>query len=86
MKKGYLSEYFIGVTAKRLSAVEAHPESSNQHEFNGIKSLKKLLGLKRLTDTPTRFVWLGEENEGFSEDSFVTWYDAREHVPKRTEH
>lgn len=86
MKQGYLSEYFEGVVAKRLSAVEASPESSNQHEFNGVGPLKKLLGEDRLTDCPTRFVWVGEENEGLSEDSFVTWYDARERHPTRSEH
>ncbi len=86
MKKGFLSEYFVGVVAKRLSAVEVHPESSNQHEFNGVKELKELLGGERLEDAPTRFVWLGEENEGFSEDSFVTWYDARELHPTRSEY
>ena len=83
MRKGYLSEYFAGVIAKRLSAVEAHPERSNQHEFNGVEPLKTLLGLERQTDRPTRFVWLGDENEGFSEDSSVTWYDAREQNPNR---
>ena len=86
MKKGYLSEYFAGVIAKRLSAVEAHPERSNQHEFNGVEPLKTLLGLEKLADMSTRFVWFGDENEGFSEDSHVTWYDAREQHPERTEH
>ena len=86
MRKGYLSEYFAGVVAKRLSAVEAHPERSNQHEFNGVEELKALLGLEKLKDQPTRFVWFGDENETFSEDSSVTWYDARERHPKRTEH
>lgn len=86
MKKGFLSEYFVGVTAKRLSVVEANPDKSNQHEFNGVKPLKKLLGEERLTDCLARFVWLGEENEGLSEDSFVTWYDSREKHPTRSEH
>ncbi len=86
MRRGYLSEYFAGVVAKRLSVVEAHPERSNQHEFNGVEELKALLGLEKLPDQPTRFVWFGDENEGFSEDSSVTWYDARERPPKRTEH
>lgn len=86
MKKGFLSEHFEGVVAKRLSAVEANPGKSNQHEFNGVKELKKMLGEKRLTDYPTRFLWIGNENEGFSEDSSVTWYDAREYHPARTEY
>ena len=43
MKQGFLSEYFFGVTAKRLSAVEANPDRSNQHEY-----WKKLLGEGKL--------------------------------------
>lgn len=85
MKKGFLSEHFEGVVAKRLSAVEANPNRSNQHEFNGVSELKQLLGEERLTNCPTRFLWLGEENEGLSEDSFVTWYDARKNHPTRSE-
>lgn len=86
MKRGFLSEYFEGVAAKRLQAVEANPNKSNQHEFNGVKALKQLLGEDRLKDCPTRFLWLGEENEGLSEDSLVTWYDSRENHATRTEH
>lgn len=86
MKKGFLSEYFTGVVAKRLSGVEANPDQSHQHEFNGINLLKNLLGNERLRDCPVSFVWLGEENEGLSEDSTVTWYDARENHPTRSEY
>ena len=85
MKKGFLSEYFDGVVAKRLSGVESNPDQSNQHEFNGVNPLKKLLGTERLTDCPSRFIWLGEENEGVSEDCSVTWYDSRESHPTRSE-
>ncbi len=85
MKKGFLSEYFDGVVAKRLSGVESDSGQSNQHEFNGVKPLKKLLGEEKLADCPARFVWLGEENEGLSEDSSVTWYDSRESHPSRSE-
>ena len=34
LRRGFLSDLFEGVVAKRLSAVEALPASSNQHEFN----------------------------------------------------
>ena len=44
MKKGFLSQYFEGVSAKRLSAVEASPDRSNQHEFNGVKALRSYWG------------------------------------------
>ena len=42
MKQGYLSEYFSGVAIKSLSAVEADLLRSNQHEFNGVESLKRV--------------------------------------------
>ncbi|TXK94611.1 restriction endonuclease [Methylococcaceae bacterium HT1] len=86
MKKGFLSEYFQGVSVKRLSSVEVNAEASNQHEFNGARGLLNLLGRDKLSDCPARFLWLGEENEGISEDSFVTWYDSREKHLTRTEY
>lgn len=39
MKQGYLSEYFEGVAAKRLTAVEADETRSHQHEYNAIKAM-----------------------------------------------
>lgn len=88
MKQGYLSQYFVSVAAKRLSAVEADPERSNQHEFNGSKELKRVLGTG--TGEPisfqTRFIWFGGENEGIVSDGSVTWYDARLAHPKRSEY
>jgi hypothetical protein len=85
MKKGFLSQYFEGVAIKRLSAVEVDSQRSNQHEFNGSRPLINLLGIERLNDYPVTFVWLGGENEGISEQGYVTWYDAREKHITRTE-
>ena len=85
MKPGYLSEYFVGVMAKRLSAVETDPERSNQHEFNGINKLKVLLGEDKLQKVPTVFLWMGDNDEVYSEDTSVTWYDAREDNVTRSE-
>lgn len=82
----HLSDYFEGAVAKRLSPVEVNPKVSNQHEFNGVSLLKKLLGETRLTNCPARFVWIGTDEEKLSDDSFVTWYDARENDPKRSEY
>lgn len=88
MKRGYLSQYFDGVAAKRLTAVEADTETSNQHEFNGTKELKLVLGegTGEKVTFPTTFLWLGNENEGISSDGFVTWYDARRAHPTRSEY
>jgi hypothetical protein len=85
MKKGFLSQYFEGIAIKRLSSVEVDVHKSNQHEFNGSKPLRNLFGNMRLNDYPVTFVWLGDENEGISEEGYVTWYDAREKHPSRTE-
>jgi hypothetical protein len=86
VKAGFLSAYVEGVVAKRLQAVEVNPDCSNQHEFNGVKALKQLLGTKRLTERPARFLWLGDENEALSEDGSVTWYDSRERHSTRSEY
>lgn len=86
MKRGFLSRYFTAVAAKRLSAVEADTESSNQHEFNGTKELKSVLGTDDRLKNPAVFLWFGGENEGISSEGFVSWYDARRAHPTRSEY
>ncbi|MCL2387141.1 MAG: type II restriction endonuclease [Defluviitaleaceae bacterium] len=86
MKQGYLSQYFKGVAAKTLSAVETDTRTSNQHEFNGVKGLKNIFGSKRQT-FPTKFVYLSDnDDDPPTDEGFLTWYDARENHPTRTEH
>jgi hypothetical protein len=85
MKAIHLSSFFSGVAAKRLSAVESKPEVSNQHEFNGVSELKTIFGSERIT-LPVRYIWFGEnEGEGISDEGSLTWYDAREKNPNRSE-
>ena len=86
MKKGSLSDYFRGIVFKRLSAVETTPATSNQHEFNGSASLRLLLGDEDRKNIPTRFIWLGEEQEAITVEGMVSWYDARRSHPTRTEY
>lgn len=86
MKAGYLSEFFTGVAIKRLSAVEADTTRSNQHEFNGDTGLKQLFGLER-QEIQGIFIYLGDnEVEPIVADGLLTWYDARENHPTRSEH
>lgn len=87
MRRGLLSDYFEGVAVKRLSMVETSPKGagSNQHEFNSSRPLKQLLGDQDRKGVPARFVWLGEEQEGLSEDSTISWYDSRRNHPTRSE-
>ena len=87
MKHGHLSAYFKGAAAKLLSAVEAHPNRSNQHEFNGSNELMKLLGSagSNKQKYPARLLYVGESAEQtIATDSSVTWYDARARSAERT--
>ncbi len=86
MKKGHLSSYFTGVAVKRLSTVETTPQRSNQHEFDGVQDLRKLLGGDRAT-FPATFTYLADDDpEPLREQGFLTWYDARAAHPRRSEY
>jgi hypothetical protein len=67
---------------KTLSAVEARPERSNQHEFNGVTQFENIFGQEKFK-TQALFSISGED---LHDTANVTWYDAREEHPKRTEH
>lgn len=86
MKQGYLSEYFQGIAVKVLSAVEADAARSNQHEFNGVADLKKLFGKSRHTYN-AKFIYLSDnDDEPVVDNGKLTWYDARENHPTRSEY
>lgn len=67
---------------KTLSAVEARPERSRQHEFNGVSQLKDMFGLDKFEKTALFHLRGGP----LSDRAKVTWYDARADHPTRTEH
>ncbi|MBG2876700.1 type II restriction endonuclease [Proteus alimentorum] len=70
------------VCVKTLSAVEAEPNRSNQHELNGVSQLKNILGPNRCS-FDIRFSIRGEDSYTVSN---VTWYDSREKHPTRSEY
>jgi len=81
-----LSDFFSGVAVKRLRQVEVEPNSSNQHEFNGINEFKIILGAEKTRFT-VKFIYLSDDEEKTIEsDGFTTWYDARENHQSRTEY
>jgi hypothetical protein len=82
--KGVLSDCFVRIASKRLSAVEADPTKSNQHEFNGNGALRGLLGNEERKKIPTKFIWLNDFQEGASDEGFVTWYDSRRNQTHRS--
>lgn len=80
MKQGSLSEYFQGVAAKRLTEVEANVLKSNQHEFNGVKALREMLGEpNERVPYSSKMMYLSDgQPEPIVEDAVLTWYDARQ--------
>lgn len=81
-----LDQHFAGISVKLLSAVETQRHTSNQHEFNGTNSMKEYLGLRRRL-FPSVFLYLGaNEEDRLSIEDQVTWYDARERHPTRSEY
>ena len=88
MKLGYLADHFDGVAAKVLSAVETVGKSSNQHELDGVQSLRDLFGTPSGNlYIPTRFLWMSDDaEEPVEEDGRLTFYDARANHPTRSEY
>ncbi|HHW4679649.1 MAG TPA: hypothetical protein ACQGQH_09505 [Xylella sp.] len=88
MKPGYLSEYFEGVAAKRLSAVEVNETRSNQHEYHATKEVQKLLGSpQQNTKIPARFLYLTDDDpDPIVEDAFLTLYNCRKGKPRPPEY
>lgn len=86
MKRGYLSQYFEGVATKRLSAVEANPKRSNQHEYQATKAMLEFMGRPTgRTRLPARFIYLDDESDApLVQDAYLTLYDSRANKPHRS--
>jgi hypothetical protein len=83
MKKGYLSDYFSGVAVKLLSAVEADPLRSNQHEFGTNQEMRRFLREARQAFSAT-YIFLSAEQESITATGIVTLYNSRENKPARS--
>ncbi|MGI5869762.1 MAG: type II restriction endonuclease [Kiritimatiellia bacterium] len=84
-KYGVLADYFDGIGFKRLKPVEIDPESSNGHEFHGVTIFREILGTERKR-FQTRMIYLCDsEGEILEDRPELTWYDARERHPTRSE-
>lgn len=71
---------FERCSLKTLTAVEADPGRSNQHEFQGVSALRSIFGNERLL-VPAVFSLRGN-NESYRVN--LTWYDARENIAHRS--
>ena len=84
MRRGQLRDYFAGVGVKRLSAVDAEPARSNQHEVGTTQAMRQQFLGKTEGRFPAIYVWLGREQDGFSAQGGATLYDARKLQAHRT--
>ena len=75
----------IGMAIKTLSEVEVNAWASNQHEFNGVTSLKHIFGTEKQYFN-AKFVYMSDEGIEGEGRGTLTWYDARENHPYRTEY
>lgn len=74
-----------GIAVKVLSDVEVNAWASNQHEFHGVAALKSLFGYTRTYATARCFYLHNGGIEG-PRTCNLTWYDARENNPDRSEY
>jgi len=81
-----LSDLFTGVVAKKLTLVETITEKSNQHEFQGTRPLRRLLGEDDRRGIPTHFIWISGEQEALAEDGFMSWSNVRKGKPRAAEY
>lgn len=77
-----LSEHFIFAAGKSLSAVDAVPSRSNQHEIGGLVKVGFGDAIGHLTpgeklQIPCLMIWLSDDDENNLITTTVTWYDAR---------
>lgn len=84
IKRGQLADYFAGIGVKRLSAVDANPVRSNQHEIGTTREMRKDFLGETHQEFKALYVWLGEDQDAFTVESSATLYDARLKKPNRT--
>ena len=86
MNRGYLADQFAGVGVKRLSAVEAEPRVSNQHEINTTREMRDtFLGEHHQERFHVVYLRFEEDGAAIRVDGTATHYDARLNTPGRTE-
>ena len=84
MIRGQLRRYFSGAGAKRLTAVDAEPARSNQHEVGTTRKMRdEFLGTVNRRFQAV-FIRLGRDQDFIRIEGTATHYDARELQPHRT--
>jgi len=86
VKHGQLRDYFSGVGAKYLSAVDAEPKRSNQHEIGVTKAMRQQVLGERGQAFSVRYVWLGDERGRFTADGTAIPEPDNPQVRRRPTH
>ncbi len=84
-----LQDLFLGVAAKYLSAVDAEPTKSNQHEIGGLikAGFRDALGEPQNGEKSkyqAHLVYISDEDDFITCNATVTWYDSRYNSPNRS--
>lgn len=84
MTNSYLRDYFVGVSAKRLTAVDAEPSISNQHEVGTTRDMRRHFLGEVNRRFKTVYVWLDDEERSIVAEGKTNHYDARAGQPDRS--
>lgn len=83
MRYGQLSDYFTGVSVKRLTRVDAEPASSNQHEVGTTQDMRHQFLGERDQIYQMVYIWLGLDLDGYTVEGTARHYDSREQQDRR---
>lgn len=80
-----LSEVIECAAYKELVRVDLPEKGSNQHEIDGVRALRDFFGTNEKVKTEVTWHYFAENAEPIEEIGDLTFYDARERHPTRTE-
>src|SRR5258705_273096 len=79
-----LSSVFSDVAFKQLVRVDLPDLGSNQHELNGVATLREFFGAAGPTKGSLSWYYFAEDQDSLHEEGEFTFYDARAKSAERT--
>ena len=84
MNQSSLGDLFVGVGAKRLTAVDAEPQRSNQHEIGTTQAMRHQFLGETGHRYRTTYVWLNDDETAIVAEGESNHYDVRTGQPQRS--
>lgn len=78
-----LNEIFKAIAFKKLAMIDIPYLGSNQHEVQGIASVRKFFGTGELIRDEIQWHYFSDEEDVISDTGQITFYDARRMDPDR---